>query len=81
MATCPGLPLGRRHGSRRYNHQRGAVERELGRLKREWALLSLRVRRIERVRLLAYLSILGRLAVRLDEERSANETRASASAA
>jgi hypothetical protein len=50
-------------------------------LKREWALLSLRVRRIERVRLLAYLSILGRLAVRLDEERSANETRASASAA
>jgi hypothetical protein len=42
--------------------QRGAVEREFGRLKHEWALLPLRVRCIERVRLHANLSILGRLA-------------------
>jgi len=34
-----------------YFHQRGAVEREFGRLKHEWALLPLRVRRIARVRL------------------------------
>jgi Transposase DDE domain/Transposase domain (DUF772) len=48
--------------SKRYKglyHQRGAVEREFGRLKHEWALLPLRVRRIERVRLHADLSILG----------------------
>jgi DDE family transposase len=38
--------------------QRGAVEREFGRLKNEWALLPLRVRRIERVRLHADLTIL-----------------------
>jgi hypothetical protein len=62
-------------------HQRGAVEREFGRLKHEWALLPLRVRRIERVRLHADLSILTKLAVRLDKERTANETHASASAA
>lgn len=51
-------------------HQRGAVEREFGRLKHEWALLPLRVRRIERVRLHANLSILGRLAVALDKARA-----------
>src|SRR5947199_2978464 len=34
---------------------RGAVEREFGRLKNEWALLPLRVRGIERVRLHANL--------------------------
>jgi hypothetical protein len=52
----------------------GAVEREFGRLKHEWALLPLRVRRIERVRLHAELSILGRLTVALDNARSAQET-------
>lgn len=52
-------------------HQRGAVEREFGRLKHEWALLPLRVRRIERVRLHADLSILGRLTVALDRTRGA----------
>jgi hypothetical protein len=52
-------------------HQRGAVEREFGRLKHEWAMLPLRVRRIERVRLHADLSILTRLAVRLDRTRQA----------
>jgi hypothetical protein len=62
-------------------YQRGAVEREFGRLKHEWALLPLRVRRIERVRLHANLSILTRLAVRLDKERSAQETHDFASAA
>jgi hypothetical protein len=44
---------------------RGAVERENGRLKNEWALLPLRVRRIERVRLHADLTILARLATAL----------------
>src|SRR5207247_5099443 len=51
-------------------HQRGAVEREFGRLKHEWALLPLRVRRIERVRLHADLSILGRLLLALDTTRA-----------
>jgi hypothetical protein len=50
-------------------HRRGAVEREFGRLKHEWALLPLRVRRIERVRLHANLSLLARLAVALDRAR------------
>jgi hypothetical protein len=62
-------------------HQRGAVEREFGRLKHEWALLPLRVRRIERVRLHADLSILTKLAVRLDKERNAQETHGLPSAA
>ena len=51
--------------------QRGAVEREFGRLKHEWALLPLRVRRFERVRLHADLSILARLVVALDRARVA----------
>jgi hypothetical protein len=41
---------------------RGAVERENGRLKNEWALLPLRVRRLERMRLHAELTMLARLA-------------------
>jgi DDE family transposase/transposase-like protein DUF772 len=64
-------------GSKRFRalyHQRGAVEREFGRLKHEWALLPLRVRRIERVRLHANLSILGRLTVALDKARGERET-------
>jgi Transposase DDE domain/Transposase domain (DUF772) len=56
-------------------HQRGAVEREFGRLKHEWALLPLRVRRIERVKLHTDLSILGRLTIALDNARGAKETR------
>jgi hypothetical protein len=44
---------------------RGAVEREFGRLKHEWALLPLRVRGIERVRLHADLTILAKLAAAL----------------
>src|SRR5439155_11098920 len=62
-------------------HQRGAVEREFGRLKHEWALLPLRVRRIERVRLHADLSSLGRLTVALDKARGAQETHGLSSAA
>jgi hypothetical protein len=54
-----------------YYHQRGAVEREFGRLKHEWAMLPLRVRRIDRVRLHTDLSILTRLAVALDKTRVA----------
>jgi transposase, IS5 family len=49
---------------------RGAVERENGRLKHEFALLPLRVRRIERVALHADLTILTRLAVALDKARA-----------
>jgi transposase len=44
---------------------RGAVEREFGRLKNEWALAPLRVRRIERVRLHADLTILAKLSCAL----------------
>ena len=44
---------------------RGSVEREFGRLKHEWALLPLRVRGIERVRLHADLTILAKLACAL----------------
>ncbi|MDQ1437622.1 MAG: hypothetical protein QOK43_1251 [Acidimicrobiaceae bacterium] len=46
-------------------HRRGAVEREFGRLKHEWSLLPLRVRRIDGVRLHADLSILARLSMAL----------------
>lgn len=51
--------------------KRGAVEREFGRLKHEWAMLPLRVRRIERVRLHVDLTVLTRLAVALDRARAA----------
>jgi hypothetical protein len=43
-------------------HQRGSVEREFGRLKHEWGMLPLRVRRLERVRLHVDLTILAKLA-------------------
>jgi hypothetical protein len=43
----------------------GAIKRENGRLKNDWALLPLRVRRIERVALRADLTILARLATAL----------------
>ena len=45
-----------------YYHQRGAVEREFGRLKHEWGMLPLRVRRIERISLHVDLTILATLA-------------------
>jgi hypothetical protein len=44
---------------------RGAVEREFGRLKNEWALAPLRVRGLDRVRLHADLTILAKLACAL----------------
>jgi hypothetical protein len=49
---------------------RGAVERENGRLKHEWALLPLRVRRLKRVQLHADLTILARLACALAKARA-----------
>jgi len=49
---------------------RTGVEREFGRLKHEWALLPLRVRRIERVALHVDLTILARLASALTDARS-----------
>jgi hypothetical protein len=45
----------------------GTVEREFGDLKHEWALLPLRVRRIQRIKLHVDLTILGRLTVALDK--------------
>jgi transposase, IS5 family len=51
--------------SRKLFHSRGAVEREFGRLKHEWALLPLRVRGLERVRLHADLTILAKLSCAL----------------
>jgi transposase len=50
--------------------RRGAVEREFGRLKNEWALAPLRVRRIERVRLHADLTILAKLSCALARARA-----------
>ncbi|HVE97320.1 MAG TPA: transposase, partial [Pseudonocardiaceae bacterium] len=49
---------------------RGAVEREFGRLKHEWGLDPLRVRRLPRVRLHVDLTILARLATALSEARA-----------
>ena len=50
--------------------QRGAVERGFGRLKHEWAMLPLRVRRIERVRLHVDLTILAQLVTALAKARA-----------
>ncbi|MCA1845254.1 MAG: hypothetical protein LC792_19090 [Actinobacteria bacterium] len=49
---------------------RAGVEREFGRLKHEWALLPLRVRRMERVALHVDLTVLARLAVALSDARA-----------
>lgn len=57
--------------SRKLYRSRGAVEREFGRLKHEWALLPLRVRGIERVRLHAALTILAKLTCALAANRRA----------
>lgn len=50
-------------------HQRGAVEREFGRLKHEWAMLPLRVRGLGRVRLHVDLMILARVALAVAPSR------------
>jgi hypothetical protein len=55
--------------SRKLYSSRGAVEREFGRLKHEWALLPLRVRGLDRVRLHADLTILAKLACALARVR------------
>jgi len=64
-------PLIPRHTARsaKLYKSRGAVEREFGRLKHEWALLPLRVRGIERVRLHADLTILAKLGCALATAR------------
>lgn len=49
--------------------RRASVERQFGRLKHEWALAPLRVRKIERVRLHADLTILSQLSTALSRER------------
>jgi hypothetical protein len=51
--------------------KRGAVEREFGRLKHDWALGPLRVRGLSRVALHADLTILARLVVALSDARPA----------
>ena len=56
--------------SRKLYCSRGAVEREFGRLKREWAMLPLRVRGLDRVRLHADLTILARLTIALARARA-----------
>ncbi len=53
-----------------FYHQRGAVEREFGRLKHEWGALPLRVRRLPRVRLHVDLTILAQLASALAATRA-----------
>jgi len=61
------------HGSERWKalyRQRTAVEREFGRLKHEWGMLPLRVRRIERVRLHVDLTMLAMLASALRSART-----------
>jgi hypothetical protein len=50
--------------------RRASVERQFGRLKNEWALAPLRVRRIERVRLHANLTVLSQLTRALNGERT-----------
>jgi hypothetical protein len=62
------IPRGSRRWRKLYR-LRGAVERENRRRKNEWALSPLRVRRIERVRLHANLTILARLATALAKAR------------
>jgi transposase len=49
---------------------RASVERTFGRLKNEWSLTPLRVRRIERVRLHADLTVLSQLTVALNRGRA-----------
>ncbi len=60
----------RRSGRASSTTRAGAVEREFGRLKHEWALLPLRVRGLERVRLHADLTILAKLSCALARARA-----------
>lgn len=53
---------------------RASVEREFGRLKNEWSLTPLRVRRIERVKLHADLTILTKLAYELAKARESQKS-------
>jgi len=55
--------------------RRAAVEREFGRLKHEWAILPLRVRGVERVRLHADLTILAKLGCTLMRARTVTARR------
>jgi hypothetical protein len=55
--------------SRKLYSSRGAVEREFGRLKHDWALAPLRVRGLDRVKLHADLTILAKLACALGRMR------------
>lgn len=55
---------------RKLYRRRASVERAFGRLKNEWSLAPLRVRRIERVRLHADLTILAQLTTALDRARA-----------
>jgi hypothetical protein len=56
--------------SRKLYCSRGAVERAFGRLKHEWAMLPLRVRGLDRVRLHADLTILAKLTIALARARA-----------
>jgi hypothetical protein len=56
--------------SRKLYRSRGAVEREFGRPKNEWALLPLRIRGLERVQLHADLTILAKLSCALGKSRA-----------
>jgi Transposase DDE domain len=64
----PLIPRDSERSTKLYR-SRGAVEREFGRLKHEWALLPLRVRGLDRVRLHADLMILAKLATALSRAR------------
>jgi hypothetical protein len=66
----PLIPRASERSAKLYR-SRGAVEREFGRLKHEWALLPLRVRGLERVRLHADLTVLAKLGSTLARARTA----------
>jgi transposase len=57
--------------------RRASVERAFGRLKNEWSLAPLRVRRIERVRLHADLTVMAQLASALNRMRESDSATAS----
>ncbi len=67
------FPLIPRHTERwsKLSPGRAAVEREFGRIKHDWALASLRVRGLDRVRLRADLTILAKLACALSRALAA----------
>jgi len=67
----PLIPRGTERFKSLYQ-ERVAVEREFGRLKHEWGLLPLRVRRLPRVRLHVNLTILAQLADALTRADNAN---------